>query len=87
MADNNAIISHYQKDKDILIKLTDMPGPTVLMPGGGGKDAALLAAAICAGYGKAPQLSPVGVTVATPGGQEIISVLPVTPKDIRHMLI
>ena len=57
------------------------------MPHGCKKEIMTLAASICAGYSKAPELTPVEARAATPQGTEIIKVLGIPPKDIRHLLI
>jgi tRNA-uridine 2-sulfurtransferase len=85
--DNHRIMDHVDGKTDIVIKLDRIPGPTVLLPGGGGKDAVILAASICAGYSKAPADRPVEALVNGPQGKEMVTVIAVTPKEIRHMII
>jgi hypothetical protein len=57
------------------------------MPTVGGKEMMILAASICAGYSKAPDAEPVEVGAVTPEGNEIFTVIPIPPTDIRHFLI
>ncbi len=85
--DNMQILGHVDVNRDVLIKLKSLPGPTVLLPRGGGRDATILAASICAGYAKAPEGLPVDALVQSPRGKETLTVIAVPPKDIRHMLI
>ena len=85
--DNDHISALYNPKKDVLIKLAKLPGPTVLMPGEAGKESILLAGAICAGYGKTPQTTPVEILVKTPNGKASVTVIAVPPKDIKHLLI
>jgi tRNA U34 2-thiouridine synthase MnmA/TrmU len=85
--DNENIKKYYDPSVDTLIKIKNFPGPTVLMPTGGGKEMIILAASICAGYSKAPDTEPVEVGAATPKGNEIFKVIAIPPADIRHFLI
>jgi tRNA-specific 2-thiouridylase len=85
--DNEKIIKYYNPSVDTLIKVKNFPGPTVLMPHGGGKEILILAASICAGYSKAPVSTSVQVGAVTPKGNEIFKVISITPSDIRHFLI
>ena len=72
---------------DTIIKVKNFPGPTVLMPHGGGKEMMILAASICAGYSKAPEITPVEVGAVTPKGNETFKVIGIPPVDIRHFLL
>jgi hypothetical protein len=85
--DNENIIKYYNPSNDTIIKVKNFPGPTVLMPHGGSKEIMILAASICTGYSKAPELTPVKVEAITPHGLEIIKVIGIPPADIRHFLI
>ena len=85
--DNERITEFYRSQRDFLLKLEKLPGPTVLVPGGAEKEALILAAAICAGYGKAPGTKPVDVLLNTPEGRDRITVMAVPPKDIKHLLV
>jgi len=85
--DNENILKYYGPDLDTLIKVKKFPGPIVLMPHGGKNEIRMLAASICAGYSKAPEITPVEVDVTTPKGNEIVRVIGVPPKEIKHFLI
>ncbi len=85
--DNEQITEFYRPDKDVLLKPEKFPGPVVLMPNGGTRDAILLAAGICAGYGKIGPLNPVEVPATGPWGREILSVSPTPSSAIRHLII
>jgi len=50
----NAIIKELSGEHDIVIRMRDLPGPTVLVPYGCGEEDLLRAAGICALYGHAP---------------------------------
>lgn len=85
--DNEQIKKYYRPDMDILIKVKNFPGPTVLMPQGGLKDAVALAASICAGYSKAPNNVQVDVEVVTQQSSQILKVAGICPEEIKHYLI
>ena len=85
--DNENIIKYHDPKTDTVIKVKNYPGPIVLMPRSGKKEVMALAASICAGYSKAPGLTPVDAKAVTPQGAEIITVLGIPPKDVRHFLI
>jgi len=85
---DNADIGQYLDPKhDTLIHAADFPGPTVLMPGGGSRETVLLAAAICAGYSKAPNDCPARVNVAAPSGKETVEVLPIPTVEAGRFII
>jgi len=85
--DNENILKYHNPKTDTVIKVKKYPGPTVLMPRGGKKEVMALAASICAGYSKAPELKKVEVRAVASKGTEIINVLGIPPKDIRHLII
>ncbi len=72
---------------DTIIKVKKIPGPIVLMPNDSSKEVRMLAASICVGYSKAPEITPVEVEVTTPQGHEIVRVVGVPPKEIKHLLV
>ncbi len=85
--DNENIQKYYDPNLDTIIKVKTFPGPIVLMPHGGRNETMMLAASICAGYSKAPEFTPVEVSVTTPQGQETVRVIGVLPKEIKHFLV
>ncbi|RJQ84266.1 MAG: DUF814 domain-containing protein [Desulfobacteraceae bacterium] len=85
--DNEALLQACDPEKDTVLKVKTRPGPTVIMPGGGPQGMVYLAAAICAGYSKAPESSPSSVEVTTGGKPDTIAVLPVTPQEAKRFLI
>jgi tRNA-uridine 2-sulfurtransferase len=85
--DNENILTWYNGRKDFLIKLESIPGPLVLMTDGGSSETVMKAGAICAGYGKTPEHQPVNIILTTPSGRESLTVLPVSPKDVRNLLL
>lgn len=85
--DNENIKRYYVPSKDTLIKMKNIPGPIVLIPHGGSKEMTILSASICIGYSKAHGTVPTEVKIITPKGREIIKVVGIPPKNIRHFLI
>ncbi len=86
-ADNENIEKYHNPSKDILIRLKKFPGPTVLMPGGGGEEAVLLASSICTGYSKAPVNTPVEVNVDSPSGRKTVQVIGLSAGEASHLLL
>ena len=85
--DNENIQKYYDPNLDTIIKVKTFPGPIILMPHGGRNETMMLAASICAGYSKAPENTPVEVSVTTPREHETVQVIGVPPKEIKHFLI
>ncbi|MCP4688756.1 MAG: tRNA 4-thiouridine(8) synthase ThiI [Desulfobacterales bacterium] len=85
--DNENIHALYDPDADVMLKTMGWPGPIVLAPNGGVKSALLLAAAICAGYTKAPKDAPAEVRISSPGKQEHVKTLPLSGAEVRHLMI
>jgi len=86
-SDNENIEKLYNPSSDMLFKVNLFPGPTTVMPNGGKREIVILAASICAGYGRVPEYSQINVTAQTPNGNEIIKVLAIPPGKIRHLII
>jgi len=85
--ENENIVKYYNRDSDTILKVKKYPGPTVLIPFGASPDYLTLAAAICAGYSKAPQNRDVEVTAVSPRGHETITVIGVPPEEVKKFLI
>jgi tRNA U34 2-thiouridine synthase MnmA/TrmU len=85
--DNQHIQTYCDPEHDALVKMQNYPGPLGLIPKGGDAATVFLAAAICAGYSKAPDGQPVAAVVTGAGGSRTIRVLPVAPGDVKKLLI
>jgi tRNA U34 2-thiouridine synthase MnmA/TrmU len=85
--ENQRILDFYDPAGDILLKLKVYPGPTVLAPQAASSSALQKAAAICAGYSKAPLDRAVDVQMTTSGRRDIIQVVPLTPDTVSRLLI
>ena len=85
--DNGNILKHFDRKKDAVLKTLRYPSPIVIVPASASDGEKFLAAAMCAGYSKAPPSSAVEVEVEGPDGKKTLTVLPVEPKDVRHLMI
>jgi hypothetical protein len=85
--DNEAMSACSDPLYDTVIKIKKYPGPLVIMPGGGPAPLISLAAAICAGYGKAPENLPATAVVTTGDRVEEIGVLAISPREAARFLI
>lgn len=85
--DNEHLQRYCNPKRDTLIKVRQYPGPTVIVPGGGPREMIFLAAAICAGYSKAPEDTPVTAQVATQDKTDHITALPITPREAQRFLL
>jgi tRNA U34 2-thiouridine synthase MnmA/TrmU len=86
-SDNEQILKHCDPRQDVVLKVKDYPGPTVVMPDGGPPEMLFLAGAICAGYSKAPESSATTVQAVKAGNVEHITVLAVLPQEAKRFLI
>ncbi len=85
--DNRKILQHRDRRKDTVLKVKQYPGPIAVLTGGGGENVITLAASICAGYSRAPNLSPVEVDVQTPDSRQSVKVLSLPPTDVKKFLV
>jgi len=85
--ENQQILDLHDPGGDILLKLKAYPGPIVLAPGDASAAALRKAAAICAGYSKAPSDQTVEVQATGPGGRDVIQVEPLPPASVSRLLI
>ncbi len=86
-ADNAAISALVRPETDVTLKVRDYPGPAVVIPRGGSDEGIRLAAAIAAGYTKAPADQPAEVRVTQPDGRRTIRVTPLPRAEIGKYLI
>lgn len=85
--DNEEILQYFRPEKDILMKVKDIPGPMTLIPNGCGDDSVVFAASITAGYSKAAKEASVVVCVTQPDGQKDITVMPIPKMEVQDLLI
>ncbi|MDY0220844.1 MAG: tRNA 4-thiouridine(8) synthase ThiI [Desulfobacterium sp.] len=86
-ADNGMIETFYDPEKDTLLRMNDMPGPLVLIPGVVSLAMVERAAAICAGYTKAVTGQEVSVLVLSPQGKRIVKVKVPDSSNFQDFLI
>jgi tRNA-uridine 2-sulfurtransferase len=87
MHDNENILKYFDPQMDIMLRVNDYPSPTVLITGKASEGEIYLAAALCAGYGKVPGNVSIEVTVAGIMGNKKIEVFPISPEDVKHLII
>ena len=85
--DNEKILKFHDPTRDTVIDVKDHPSPVGLVPHGGQDKSILLAASICTGHSKAPQLAPVDVLITTGKKQKTIKVIALQPADVRKLMI
>jgi len=85
--DNEQILKYHNPATDTVIDVKDYSSPIGLLPYGAPDNVVLLAASICAGYSKAPKLSPVEVVIKAAQGQNVIQVIAIQPGDARKLMI
>lgn len=85
--DNESIASYYDARVDTLVKVAHFAGPTTLIPHGGKAEGISLAAAICAGYSKAPENKPVEVYITAPAGKSSLRIIGILPKEVKRFII
>jgi tRNA U34 2-thiouridine synthase MnmA/TrmU len=85
--ENQQIRALHDPDQEVVLKVKDSPGPTVVVAGPPSADNLARAAAICAGYSKASREAEVDVLAATPEGPQILRVAPILPSDVHSIMI
>jgi predicted ribosome quality control (RQC) complex YloA/Tae2 family protein len=85
--DNENILKYHNPKTDTIIDIKDHPSPIGLVPHGGSKETIYLAGAICVGYSKASNLTPVDVVVKSPPGKQTIEVIGIPTADFKKLLI
>ena len=85
--ENQKIVDYHDPACDTLLKLESYPGPTVLIPSHAPRAVVAKAAALCAGYSKAPLDQETDVLVTTSTQKDVIRVLPLLPETLSALLI
>jgi len=84
---DNDTIERLSVPIDALIRIDQVPGPTVLVPGGGGEETRLLAARLCARYSDAPKDRAVVAHCLRNGISTPLSVLALMPEEAARLII
>jgi tRNA-uridine 2-sulfurtransferase len=85
--DNEQIGKWCDPKAHMVLKVENFPGPLVVMPSGGSEPMVMLAAAICAGYGKAPDEQPTTVIVQQGKKHRKVMVLGIPPAQSKKFMI
>ncbi|PID40231.1 MAG: tRNA 4-thiouridine(8) synthase ThiI [Proteobacteria bacterium] len=85
--DNEQIGRWIDPEQDVVLKVDNVPGPLVVIPGGAGEPMVLLAAGICAGYSKAPDGVAAAVNVLAGKVRRQVTVLGIPPEESKRFLI
>lgn len=85
-ADNHALAS-LAGEGDALLRVADVPGPTVLIPGPDPAEALYAAAGLCVRYSDAPKDRPVRVICLQGGGQTVFSAAALSPEEAAVLLL
>lgn len=85
--DNKQISELLDPHKDITLRMTDMAGPTVLIPSGAKEEIVRQAATLCASYSKTRDGTPARVSVTAPLGSETLTVQGGSPETYHQYLI
>ena len=82
-AENRDIAKLVDTGTDIQLRHASLPGPLVLMPGGGNEAMVRLAASICAGYTRSDPEKPAPVQVRYRNSEEVITVPVLKAADFK----
>jgi tRNA-specific 2-thiouridylase len=85
--DNQNILQYHDPQVDTVIDVKDHPSPIALVPHGAKKELITLAASICTGHSKAPQMALVDVLVTTAKKKKTIKIIALQPDDVRKLMI
>ena len=84
---DNVVIQGLSVDKDVIIRMKDFPGPTVLIPDGCDEETLHFAAAVCAFYSDAPNDERVVASCRVDGKIRLITIVAITKDEIRDLII
>lgn len=85
--DNQTIRKLASHRGDILLNVSNAPGPVALIPQGAGKETIRQGAAVCAGYSKAPKEHETIVNVVKNGCLETMTVISTPPEEFKKYMI
>jgi len=85
--DNEQIGRWCDPKAHMVLKVEKFPGPLVVLPAGGSEPMVMLAAAICAGYSKAPDERPTTVIVQQGKKRRKLTVLGIPPAQSKKFMI
>ncbi len=85
--DNERILHFLNPAKDVSLRMTDVPGPIVLIPCGAPEQTVREAAVLCAAYSKTDNGRPVRVSIKSPEGSKTIEVNQRSREAFQPLLI
>lgn len=85
--DNQGLMRYFDPAKHWHLRTIYFPGPDCIVAGKADKAALMLAAAICAGYSRAPLLDLASVRVTHKDNVEILQTIPLSSADVKSKLI
>jgi tRNA U34 2-thiouridine synthase MnmA/TrmU len=85
--DNKHIARLIDADRDVELRMADMPGPIVLIPSGAPDKIVREAASLCAAYSKTPEEQSARVHAKWPTGSTTLTVQGGNPKTYHDSLI
>jgi tRNA-specific 2-thiouridylase len=85
--DNEQLIKYYDKNSDVLLKHSIMPGPDVILTGPPTNQNLQQAAAFCAGYTKSKAGDNALIRVITHDNEDSLLVKTVKPSEFNHLMI
>ncbi len=83
----NTMIRHLSDNNDIVLKMRDLPGPTLLIPYGCREEELGFSAAICALYSRVSGDDKAVVECSSGGQIEFLEVLPAKEDEVRRVII
>jgi tRNA-specific 2-thiouridylase len=85
--ENKQLVKSVDKDKDILLKHTQMPGPDVVLTGTATPENIQTAALICAGYTKSKLGEKASIQVTQKKEEKILCVKTIAATDFKDLMI
>ena len=85
--EDNMAIQNLSEDQDIIIRIRDFPGPTVLVPCGCDEKTFYFAAAVCALYSDAPKDREVIASCLVGGSNQLIPTMAAKKDEVKKLII
>ena len=85
--EDNMAIQNLSEDQDIIIRIMDFPGPTVLVPCGCDEKALHFTAAVCALYSDAPKDREVIANCRVGGSNQLIPTMAAKKDEVKKLII
>ena len=86
-SDNESILKHMDPERDLLIKMKNIPGPVCLAPASSAEETLTLAASICASYTKIPDDELAVATIGNLKSSYTVSIKSAEPDIVKSFLL